>query len=323
MLTRLRAKLLNIVLPNETSQLNFKKPSEKQQLQWLQDNYIAVHILMQNIYNVETVRFPLISELFYSHKIRDLRGKPIMIARQLLKNPLLTCENINFNNYFKSLCGTFFFICREFLELFGHSQHIVFKELKEKFNNWKYNINIHEVMRQTRARNNIFNSINTLKCINNISSPHISTDKISQIRIQAQFNCLYFLSCLTMSYKNITQLTEQEEIEMKIDMEIFHIDINHPFNYTPIDIYAYLYSSETLFNYELSRFRKIILSKWLQEKPEECPVCLEEINCDEHLSCGHYVHKKCVIKSKKTCCPMCKGEVVLESTELKEIFFNN
>lgn len=40
------------------------------------------------------------------------------------------------------------------------------------------------------------------------------------------------------------------------------------------------------------------------EKQKECCVCMEKIN-EKKLSCGHNIHIICIIKSKKTECPMC------------------
>lgn len=45
------------------------------------------------------------------------------------------------------------------------------------------------------------------------------------------------------------------------------------------------------------------------EKPEECPVCVEEISITDRLSCGHWVHMECVAKSMKAECPVCRHHV--------------
>lgn len=321
MLTRLRAKALNVILSDKTPELKSKKPTQKQQLKWLRDNHTAVHILVQNIDDAETARFPMILEQFYSQEIQDLLGKPVLIARQLLNNPILTCNDFNSCSYYRFIRGTFFFICREFLQMFGHSKHVVFRQLKETFNNWKYNVSTQKVMSTSCARRNIFNLIDALKGINHSPNLNLSSDELTQLRIQLQLNCLYCLSCMTVNYKNVELLTDEEEINMKVDMEIFHLNIYGPFDYTPVDVYVHLYHAETLYRYEMSRFRHIKFNDWIQEKPDECPVCYEEISCEEHLSCGHYVHRSCVIKTKKTCCPMCKSEIALDATELKQIFF--
>jgi hypothetical protein len=48
------------------------------------------------------------------------------------------------------------------------------------------------------------------------------------------------------------------------------------------------------------------------EKPQDCPVCFESLdNENKTLSCGHWVHTECVIKSKKDCCPLCRQTVKL------------
>ncbi len=49
-------------------------------------------------------------------------------------------------------------------------------------------------------------------------------------------------------------------------------------------------------------------SGWKQEKPEDCPVCLEKIGDTDILACGHYVHTSCISKSEKPLCPICKHD---------------
>ena len=56
------------------------------------------------------------------------------------------------------------------------------------------------------------------------------------------------------------------------------------------------------------------------EKPCECPVCFEPLNEDKSLSCGHWVHKNCIIRSKKDTCPLCRKQVELTLEEKDELF---
>ncbi len=56
------------------------------------------------------------------------------------------------------------------------------------------------------------------------------------------------------------------------------------------------------------------------EKPCECPVCFEPLNEDKSLSCGHWVHKTCIIKSKKDTCPLCRKQVELSNEEKDSLF---
>lgn len=55
------------------------------------------------------------------------------------------------------------------------------------------------------------------------------------------------------------------------------------------------------------------------EKPSECPVCYEPLETDKALSCGHWVHKSCIIKSKKDNCPMCRQKVRLSRKEKEDM----
>ena len=57
------------------------------------------------------------------------------------------------------------------------------------------------------------------------------------------------------------------------------------------------------------------------EKPDECPICLDEFN--KYVSiplipCSHWVCKKCVINSGKNECPICRQEVQLSKVEMKQ-----
>ena len=57
-------------------------------------------------------------------------------------------------------------------------------------------------------------------------------------------------------------------------------------------------------------------SQFKAEKPQDCPVCFESLdNENKTLSCGHWVHTECVIKSKKDCCPLCRQTVKLSLEE--------
>jgi hypothetical protein len=57
------------------------------------------------------------------------------------------------------------------------------------------------------------------------------------------------------------------------------------------------------------------------EKPDECPICLEEFSKYDSvplIPCSHWVCKKCVINSGKNECPICRQEVQLSKVELKQ-----
>jgi hypothetical protein len=55
------------------------------------------------------------------------------------------------------------------------------------------------------------------------------------------------------------------------------------------------------------------------ERPSECPVCMDHLDQDEKsLTCGHWVHKSCVIKSGKGQCPICRFELHLSTKERNE-----
>jgi hypothetical protein len=57
------------------------------------------------------------------------------------------------------------------------------------------------------------------------------------------------------------------------------------------------------------------------EKPDECPICLDEFNKYDSIPlipCSHWICKKCVINSGKNECPICRQEVQLSKVELKQ-----
>lgn len=318
MLTRLRAKILNINLSNEMKELNFKKPSEKQQIQWLKDTYCSIHLAIQQVDETNASMIPSIRELVYYHNLSRLGRVPLKIAKRLLDHPVLTCNDDNIGIYYKSICGTFYFVCKDFLKFFGHSRHVIIKQLKIAFNDWDYNLDERVKTGLENSRKNIFSTVDMLKHLDQIRSTGVKEDIANQYQFILQNSCLYFLSALTLNYKQIKSTQSQESDEMKLDLRIFHIDLDHPFDYTPQHIYKYLGGAERIFEHVLNG--TIVKSNWIQEKPKECPVCLDELGCEKHLSCGHYVHKQCVLKSKKACCPICRSEIELDLDELEIIF---
>ena len=56
----------------------------------------------------------------------------------------------------------------------------------------------------------------------------------------------------------------------------------------------------------------------MYEKEEECHVCCEPIQ--EPLSCGHFVHTKCIVLSKKCTCPFCFKSVLLSDDEYAQMY---
>lgn len=50
--------------------------------------------------------------------------------------------------------------------------------------------------------------------------------------------------------------------------------------------------------------------RYIQEKPDECPVCMENLRkTKKPLPCGHWVHYKCILRSGKKECPICRQDV--------------
>lgn len=66
---------------------------------------------------------------------------------------------------------------------------------------------------------------------------------------------------------------------------------------------------------DLYKQRQVVHCDTIFDHPGDCPVCCMEIGQQERLSCGHYIHKSCVIFSAQTVCPMCRQEVELSREE--------
>lgn len=51
-------------------------------------------------------------------------------------------------------------------------------------------------------------------------------------------------------------------------------------------------------------------------KPSQCPICFESMNKEHQpLSCGHWSHKKCILKWGHAICSICKRNITLTSKE--------
>ena len=54
----------------------------------------------------------------------------------------------------------------------------------------------------------------------------------------------------------------------------------------------------------------------------ECPICADDIEDSNMLSCGHNIHMKCVANSGKSVCPMCRIDIVIPE-EFKSLYDTN
>jgi hypothetical protein len=60
--------------------------------------------------------------------------------------------------------------------------------------------------------------------------------------------------------------------------------------------------------------RKYFKKQFVQQKPDMCPVCYEPFEeLDSPLSCGHYIHRECILKTNKNICCLCKEELNFET----------
>lgn len=55
--------------------------------------------------------------------------------------------------------------------------------------------------------------------------------------------------------------------------------------------------------------------EFMQDKPDECPVCMRSMSDRHLLSCGHWIHRYCVIGSGRLICPICRTNVSRDFTK--------
>lgn len=67
------------------------------------------------------------------------------------------------------------------------------------------------------------------------------------------------------------------------------------------------------------KVKKCKEKKYEQEKPEDCPVCYDKMDEKKPLSCGHWVHRSCVEKSRKKQCPICRSELALTPARVQRM----
>jgi hypothetical protein len=65
----------------------------------------------------------------------------------------------------------------------------------------------------------------------------------------------------------------------------------------------------------------LLKKKFVDEKPQECIICCEELCMSAPLECGHWIHLDCVKKSLKPECPICCCDLsqYLTNNELETI----
>lgn len=100
----------------------------------------------------------------------------------------------------------------------------------------------------------------------------------------------------------------------KEDVQHFLEHIHLPFNedYISLEVMYVRLTKETIL-----RAIQGEKSDFVEEKQDECHVCCDEIK--DHLSCGHYVCKKCIINSGRETCPLCRKTVSLSLEEVKSV----
>lgn len=81
-------------------------------------------------------------------------------------------------------------------------------------------------------------------------------------------------------------------------------------------------STQPNYNY-CSRHMKHQKPLQILDKPDECQVCIEKFtDKDTPLTCGHWIHRECVVKSGKNLCPLCRFQLNLTKKEKQECTSN-
>ena len=102
-----------------------------------------------------------------------------------------------------------------------------------------------------------------------------------------------------------------------MDIEEYLEILRREFMMEPYEIEHYLLKNKWI-NDAMKRY--IDISPWKDNDSKECPVCFEDISQSSLLSCGHKIHSKCIILSKKICCPMCRQHIKLTRDDLGKIY---
>ena len=102
--------------------------------------------------------------------------------------------------------------------------------------------------------------------------------------------------------------------------------INIFYNIIYISLHAFYYKIIITPDYILEQKlnRTIINTSFIEQKPDCCPICYDSFHIhDKPLSCGHYIHRNCIVLSKQTKCSICRSEIVLYRQELHTIINHN
>ena len=183
--------------------------------------------------------------------------------------------------------------------------------------------------------------------LNRISNflEHFHADRYSYVEFLREDyqDALFTNDIATRTREQWRRLRDMENIEAArqayesrlFNLIDYEVDEARPFSY-----YARALEANAMLNGTIEEFRQIlnqmtnrtdksmwILNKlsrnikksvWKQPMPEECAVCCESVTNKDYLSCGHCIHKSCVIKSNKTTCPCCRKEIELNREELNQ-----
>jgi len=70
-------------------------------------------------------------------------------------------------------------------------------------------------------------------------------------------------------------------------------------------------------NISTKKYCDIHEEKYKYEKPDDCPVCMDVISDETEipLSCGHWIHKECLVPTNLHICPLCRQNMKQEESD--------
>ena len=81
--------------------------------------------------------------------------------------------------------------------------------------------------------------------------------------------------------------------------------------------FTMFYAPKIVLDIAANRARKYFKKQFVQQKPDMCPVCYEPFSeLELPLSCGHYIHHECILRTNKNICCLCKEELNFETRPL-------
>jgi hypothetical protein len=118
----------------------------------------------------------------------------------------------------------------------------------------------------------------------------------------------------------ITKKGTQCKNKIKKDTQKCHLHNDKPVKSTKKqNCQAYNCSKKANHSNKNGSYCKKHVDQYKLDKPEECPICMNDLLEEkEPLSCGHWVHKNCILEWKDQC-PVCRSKIKLSKSERQKL----